>query len=517
MMNLTPLRIALVPLDERPVNTRYPQMLGEIAGAEVLLPPSDALGLQREPANLDAVTQWLRAAPQTASAAIVSCDYLGYGNLISARISQDSAASVLARLGVLEEVGAAIPVHAFSLITRVANADNCVEEPLYWEQWGTRFYKWARLTHQSETNLLTAEERVILKDLDAQIPADLKADWLMRRLRNHAVNLGLIDLAARGKIASLLLTSDDTAAHGFPSRERDWLRGWPRLIGPALSTRLHMYPGADEVGSALAAQLINAHHGRKPRVWVDYAIAGDEEIVAPYEDRPVRETVLGQIAACGCVLAEAPDTCDFVLGVVTPSPRRTDYRLEYADEDQHIRTTPYLSFIARLAALQSAGIPVALGDVAYPNGGDPLFSDLLLAEGSTLHPSALCAYGAWNTAGNTLGVVVAQAVCALYIGENPERAAAQTRFLAHRFLEDWGYQTVARRAARDVIEARHGRRDPDPDSPEQQLETRSVIEAHLTQLLLRLQNAGVGVGLTLVRGSTRLPWRRTFEVDFDLK
>ncbi|MEO7716611.1 MAG: DUF4127 family protein [Capsulimonas sp.] len=515
-MNLAPLRIALVPLDERPVNTRYPQMLGEIAGAEVLLPPADSLGLQREPADLDAVTRWLREAPQTASAAIVSCDYLGYGNLINARISQDSAAAVLGRLGVLEEVGAAIPVHAFSLITRVANADNCVEEPLYWEQWGTRFYKWARLTHRSETELLTGEERVILKDLDAQIPADLKADWLMRRLRNHAVNLGLIDLAARGKIASLLLTSDDTAAHGFPSRERDWLRGWPRLIGPALSGRLHMYPGADEVGSALVAQLINAHHGRTPRVWVEYAIPGDEEIIAPYEDRPVRETVLGQIAACGCVVAESVDACDFVLGVVTPSPRRTDYRLEYADEDRRDRTAPYQKFLTRLGALQSFGVPVALGDVAYPNGGDPLFSDLLLAKGAALRPGALSAYGAWNTAGNTLGVVVAHGVCALYIDGVPQRAAAQTRFLAHRFLEDWGYQTVARRAARDIVEERHGRRDPDPNSPEEQAETRAIIESHLTQLLGKLQQAGVGVGLALTPGSVRLPWRRTFEVDFDL-
>ncbi|BDI28062.1 hypothetical protein CCAX7_001130 [Capsulimonas corticalis] len=515
-MNTNSLRIALAPLDERPVNTRYPQMLGQIAGAEVLLPPSEALGLQREPADLPVITQWLRDTAPTTSGAIVSCDYLGYGNLINARISQDSAAAVLGRLSILEEIGARIPVHAFSLITRVANADNCVEEPLYWEKWGTRFYRWARLTHQSETSLLPPEDRVVLKDLDAQLPPDLKADWLMRRLRNHTVNLGLIDLAARGKVASLLLTSDDTAAYGFPSRERDWLRGWPRLIGPALSSRLHMYPGADEVGSALAAQLINAHHGRAPLVWVEYAIPGDEEYIAPYEDRPVRETVLGQISACGCVLAECPEESDFILGVVTPSPRRTDYRLEYAEEDRRDRTAPYLRFIARLAGWQARGLAVAVGDVAYPNGGDPLFSDLLLDPASALRPGGLAAYGAWNTAGNTLGVVVAQAVCALYIEDNAEQAEAQKRFLAHRFLEDWGYQTVARRAARDIIEQSFGRRDPDPNSLEQIAETRKAIEEQLTSLLTRLQQSGVGEGLTLVPGSARLPWRRTFEVDFDL-
>ena len=44
-MPTTPLTIALVPLDERPVNTRYPQMLGAIGGANVLLPPPEIRGL----------------------------------------------------------------------------------------------------------------------------------------------------------------------------------------------------------------------------------------------------------------------------------------------------------------------------------------------------------------------------------------------------------------------------------------------------------------------------------------
>ena len=43
--------VALVPLDERPVNTHLPQMLGAIGGAVVLLPPAEIRGLQRVPAS----------------------------------------------------------------------------------------------------------------------------------------------------------------------------------------------------------------------------------------------------------------------------------------------------------------------------------------------------------------------------------------------------------------------------------------------------------------------------------
>jgi len=514
-MSNTPLTIALVPLDERPVNTRYPQMLGAIGGANVLLPPPEIRGAGRVPADVNAVAAWLQGVAATADAAIVSCDYLGFGNLINARISQDSAARALARLGLLADLNPACPVHAFSLLTRVSNADDAVEEPEYWAQWGTRFSRFARLTHQAERGELEDAEE--LARLDAALPPDLKADWLTRRLRNHTVNLGLLDMAARGQITSLRLTSDDTSPLGFPSRERDWLRGWPRLIGPALADRVLMHPGADEVGSALLSHLLMERAGRTPRVGIVYSHSGDDALVAPYEDRPVRETVEGQIRACGCSVADPSDDCDFLLGVATPSPRRTDYRPEYGAEDRQERTPAYRAFLAKLTGWQARGVPIALADVAYPNGSDPLLTDLLLAPDSPLAPGRLAAYGAWNTAGNTLGVVVAQAACALLIGDEPDRAQAQRVFLAHRFLEDWGYQTVTRREARAEAERLWGRRDPAPADPAQQSALCAFIADRLTARLSDLQMRGIGAGLRLAPNSTRLPWRRTFEVDFRLE
>lgn len=511
------LTLALVPLDERPVNTRYPQMLGAIGGADVLLPPDEIRGRQRVPADVEAVAAWLREVAPRAAAALVSCDYLAYGNLINARISQDSAADTLARLRLLAELNAHCPVHAFSLITRVSNADDAVEEPEYWAQWGTTFYRYARLAHGAEQGALTDAERQDLVELEQRLPPDLTADWMARRLRNHTVNLGLLDMAARGQITSLLLTSDDTSPLGFPSRERDWLRGWPRLVGPALADRVQMHPGADEVGSALVTKLLNEQTGRTPRIYPLYAVPSGEEIVAPYEDRPVRLTVEGQIHACGCAVTDSAEEADIILGVVPPSPRRTEFRDDFAEEERRDRGEAYAGFLTQLGEWQKRGVPIALGDVAYPNGSDPLLMELLLTENSPLDAGRLCAYGAWNTAGNTLGVVVAQAACSLRIGDDPDRASAQRLFLAHRFLEDYGYQARVRREARAEGERLYGRRDPAPDDPEQQAATRAVIERGLADVLAELQAWGIGDGLRLVPGSVRLPWRRTFEVDFALE
>lgn len=512
-----PFTLALLPLDERPVNTRYPQMLGAIGGAEVLLPPEDRRGRQRAPADTDAVAAWLRETAPAVDAVVASAEFLLYGNLINSRISAASAADVLPRLRVLEEIGAGgTPVDAFSLLTRVSNADDCVEEPLYWSQWGTRFYRYSGLLHKREREALTEEEAGALAALEAELPPDLVADWLTRRLRNHTVNLALLDLLARAQLQFLLLTSDDTSPWGLPSREKVWLEEWLRLLGPEVAARTLVHPGADEVGSALVARRICRQRSCRPAFWPDYAVRGGEEIVAPYEDRAVRITVEGQIRACGAVTAPSPETADVILGVLTPSPRRTEFRSEFAAAERAERTDDYAALFARLGAWQREGKPVALADVAYPNGADPLAIEMLLDPACPLNPSLLAGWGAWNTAGNTLGVVIAQAACSLLAAGNAERERAQALFLAHRFLEDWGYQTIVRREAREHLMATFGRRDPDPEDAAQIESACAVIEAGLGQALSVLQTRGIARGLRVAPGSGRLPWRRTFEVDFDL-
>ena len=56
------MKIGLIPLDERPVNTRYPAMIAAIAGASVALPPPEILSARRRPADCAALVAWLRRA-----------------------------------------------------------------------------------------------------------------------------------------------------------------------------------------------------------------------------------------------------------------------------------------------------------------------------------------------------------------------------------------------------------------------------------------------------------------------
>ncbi len=167
--------------------------------------------------------------------------------------------------------------------------------------------------------------------------------------------------------------------------------------------------------------------------------------------------------------------------------------------------------------MKDRGFPIAIADVAYPNGADPLLFELLLSPDPPLLGRDLCAYGGWNTAGNTLGVVVAQAACSLYMADDPSvRSMAQKRFLAHRFLEDYGYQAKVRREAREYCSQQFGSSDPDPADQDQQDAICHFIEGRLGDVLADLCRSGVSPIVSLVSGSVRLPWGRTFEVDFSI-
>jgi hypothetical protein len=490
-------------------------MIAAIAGAELSLPPRAIRGSGRMPSDSAAVSAWLARETLVDCAGIVaSAEFLAYGNLIGSRISEISATDALTRLQpLIKATQRGIPTLVFGLLTRVSNADDCVEEPLYWKEFGTRFYQYSQLLHKQSNAQLTPEEQLMLASLEAALPEAHRRDWLGRRARNHTVNLALIDLLGRGQLSFLLLTSDDTSQWGLPSREKLWLEEWLRMLGPEVQKKSMMHPGADEVGSALVARLLTEQENKTPKIFPLYAIPNGEEIIAPYEDRAVRLTVEGQIKACGGVLAESAEAADIVLGVLTPSPRRTEWRADFADAEKASREEFYRAHFTELARLQALGKEIALGDVAYPNGADPLAIALLFSEDCPLKPETLSAFGAWNTAGNSLGTTVAQAVVHLFCAD----ATAQKIALTHHFLEGWGYQTEVRREARQKNTERFGHHDPDPDDSEQVAFTCENIAIGLQARLKKLQASNIGIGLRLAPNSVTLPWNRTFECDFALE
>ncbi len=507
------MKIVLLPLDERPVNTRYPRMIGDIAGLEVSLPPLSLLPNQRNPADTNALIDWLYDEARDSDGVVASLDMLAYGGLIPSRISNMRRNNTLIALHALEDLKQKYPglyVSAFNAITRIPNANDAIEEPEYWATYGKRLHRYSQLMHRH-----TAGENVAadLRRLRDEIPAEHIRDFTQRRLRNHTLNLALVGSVAAGALDFSVICSDDTSVYGYGSQEKAWLQTWAsRFHADIDGSRLLMYPGADEVGCVLMMRA--ALRGQDaPTFAVRYAIDADQERVAPYEDSPIHVTVSRQIQALGGIeLARQDDdsdidAADFVVAVNPPSGIQQEYTLEHPYALAHLeRRVRYLErFVDQMLAWLRDCKRVILCDVAYPNGSDPdLMTDII----STPNFERLAAYGAWNTAGNSIGVALAQGVASA-LATTEAQHEAQRRFLLHRFVEDYLYQHNERAIIRNWLADRIGQHEVTPENMQQVV---AKIEADLNAAL-DLFTMGERWRVTNVA----LPWQRTFEVDFDLE
>lgn len=498
--------LALIPLDERPVNTRYPRMIAAIAGESVLIPPPHLLPTIRQPADRAGLAAWLESHAASLDTLIVSVETFGYGGLIASRITDEPALAVVQALDVLRQVKQRHPhlrFIAFNVITRIPDADYHFEEPLYWGQHGRALHRYSQLMHRAS---LGQDVRDTLESLRAALPADVVADFTHRRLRNHIVNLSMMEMLDTGVLDVLVISSDDTSEYGFGSHEKAWLNVWRERLRLD-DARLLMYPGADEVGCVLMMRALTAH---EPPVtaYTVYALPEDSERIAPYEDSPIRVTVERQLKAIGCVPAADIDSADMIIAVNPPSRIGQEYDAEAENFALEIerRAAPLAAFAAQVGVWVRGGKHVVLCDVAYPNGSDPDLINHLL---ESVDVSRLAAYGAWNTAGNTIGTALAQGVAALKI-RTPAQRAAHQRFLLHRFVEDWGYQHLLRPQIRDWLAAQTGIRDTTATHEAEAVE-------HITQGLQVLK-AYLGEWAESWRiTQVNLPWHRTFEVDFDVE
>ena len=488
--------MALIPLDERPANTRYPAMLAAAAGIDLRMPEPELLSAHKHRADRRKLGEWLNRLAPDLQAVIVSVEMLGYGSLIASRTSPDSVYDILDRLELVRRLKRQrpdLPVLGFNTIMRISDFDGDVEEPEYWLRHGRQLFALSQLMDRA---LQGEPVQVALHALEHATPAEVRSDFLRRRSRNHLVNLAMLQQAAEGVFDTLVLSSDDTSPYGLPTREKRWLQETAGRLD--LGQRLLMYPGADEVGCALLARAANRAEGRAPTVEVAYYPAEGADIVAAFEDGPVRVTVERQIHAMGGVPVAAGG--EIWMAVNAPLSGRNEYAKDLAARQRVER----LALLTRLAhdtrQRMQAGQRVVIADVAYPNGADPALIEALLPQ---VDLTRLAAYGAWNTAGNTIGVALAQA--SLTHGGDEE---ARQRFLLHRFVEDWGYQRVVR------AELRAQRPAGQEPSTAERPEALKFVERRLNALLQRLP--GFAGRWRIAPGSTRFPWQRTFEIDFEL-
>lgn len=423
-----PTRIALVPLDDRPVNTYCPEMTAASAGVALELPPRALLGRFFQPGDGAAVAAWLRALPAL-DGYVISVSMLAYGGLIASRTataSIEQARSNVESIRALRSAhpGAVIEVH--DTIQRLALTSTGT--PL--DAYITKLSDWAKLYDQVE-NLGMEQLRPQLDALRASIPDSIVEEYLAARARNHQINRLMIEWVADGTISHLVLSEDDTAPVGLARAERVQLEALAVSLG--VTDRVEIFPGADEVDALLVARVIAA--GTTPTYRVEYAGVSGEGWTAALEGVPFAENIRRHVKSIGGSVVEGE--ARIVLAVNTPSAAGAD---RAADLD---------AFVARIGALRAAGQEVIVVDPLIVNKAD---HELVARMEARLDLVSLLSYSGWNTGGNALGLALSHGTArwahlsrstnGFGVPDFKAPAAAHASYLLYRLVKDDPWKNI---------------------------------------------------------------------------
>jgi hypothetical protein len=487
--------IAFVPIDDRPVTSQLPVMLGRIAGVAVDAPPNTLQGRFLAAGKSDALIAWLNgeAARRETTAFVVSTDMLAYGGLTASRVPGASYADAYFRLRELGHLRARVPsawIGAFGTIMRLAPTGIPAGTPFF-----APYPIWMYLQEYANLHdpLLPSEEARAAHLRELIGPATLDA-YLATRARNLAVDRLLLKMTADGTIDRLVLGQDDAGPVGLHVPDVALLQ--TELAGQQLQERASIEPGADELGMALVAHAIARAARWTPRVGIRYSTPDGARYQDPIEYAPIATAIDALIRVCGAVRDDENPQIVLYVRVPESTPAQND------------------SFAAAMTADASAGRSVALADLSYLTSyaDQAAFAQRILASGLA---AKLDAYSSWNTNANTVGTALAEAIAA-----GAGRRTGTYDALAHRtftftlFLDDYAFHDEVRPDLNATLAAEgitdHSLLDPGVAAAMTERD-RALLWSYATAILAQLDP-----GYHIAALSIGLPWRRTFETAIDV-
>ncbi len=468
-------RVALVPLDNRPVCLTHAVKIADRAGVAIKHPPYAAVGAYVFPGDPDAVLDWIeREAPQT-DLLILSIDMAATGGLVSSRTDTATADEVSRRLERLRDIAEKNPgmkIWAFGILQRIART-------------GTGREKEDSVTAQMALYLKTADEAeathnkslsVKSEMLKSGIPAtDLEA-YMNARRRNHFTNIKSIEMAAAGVFDLLVIGMDDNAVYGPERKELATLEKEIARLGAG--EKVIIKPGADELAQLLIARAKLESERRIPKVYIATSDPSALGEIPPFEDRPLNESLDLALTLAGASRAASADGADAVLLVHT------------ADKNS--------AADARMAAeFVDAGYRVGVADVSAVNMASADFAEELGRGLGDLN--RLAGYGGWNTAANSIGTAAAMLLAG---GDGGA-------FLFERFADDALFMGRVRpRIQRQNF--------PGADEGERYTAMRAALVKSLREESGKFYKLYFSNDTeTDVRVDIQIPWFRLFEIDID--
>lgn len=492
-------KIVYLPLDERPCNYHFPYLLCERSDVfNVVRPPLSTMGSKKNFASPEKITAFLTEECKDADYLILSLDTLIYGGILASRIHNTDAETLSQRLSVIPQLKAKNPqlkIYAFSLVMRCPCYSDDAEEPWYYKLCGREIFLYGQNEHKYKLGEIDEAEYNKTKESLA-ICHPYVSDYENRRAVNLSIFMRALDMVGR-EICEFVILQDDSNARGYTAMDQERIRE----MTTSKSIKVDVYPGADEGGMSLLSRVAADIAGRHPKICPIFANSESINVTPIYEDRPIKKSLKAHIESAGGILCDSEDDADILLFCNLYDNETYDACWHDIVANGTELITP---FVNRIAEAIKAGKAVAIADLAYCNLADERFIRELCGKCDVME---LYGYAGWNTACNTLGTVLSQAIIRSLFGDTIDHR----RFTAARLFDDAMYSAFARK------ELQRGESTPVftnlSSLGDRSADVAKWIEQRLPELAAEIVPC---IAEAYEISDVYLPWKRIFEIGFNI-
>lgn len=475
-------KIVLIPLDSRPCNTQYVELLGQMADLKIQI-PYEYLDNYLKQADSKSLWEWLENNAKKANTIMIATNQLFNGGLIHSR-DPKSYENIEKDLELLYDFCSKYKKKEIVVINILPRLLPSQFIPL-WEyrdglvHYGTELDKKGKIPESSA------------------IPAEIVKDYLSIYEKSQFITETLIRYTQEGLIDHFLIGQDDAQEYGPSNRIMRDLKPTIELV-----ENIDFLPGADEL-TMLALAKVKLTEPWPRDLHISYSNYLLKDYYFPYEADTLENSLRAKLNYLGLIVDSTSPNKEII---------HTDWRqVEKVLNDVRDFSKEYLGII----------------DVSYTNTGDKelfekLFNNNLLKK--------VDGYAGWNTASNSLGTELAhfafyqylQKYLPDYSSEKRELALqAYLKFKYIRLAEDFIYQGFLRENLNKYIEEQGW------DSTKLGEHKRDV-QNKLNDLFEEFEKPlADGLKGNYILGDTHfevkniegiisLPWERTFEAKVDV-
>lgn len=487
------IKVAYIPIDNRPVNYQRVQWLAESIGIELLMPDEQLFrtALDNMQPNDDgtnignrtALLNWIKSLEGKCDYYVISLDQMLSGGLVSSRAMTNTDLSF--EFGICDYIAELSKKHTVILFDTVMRLASTVT----FNGYGGEDYNKTRLYGSQSRKRLSGDDLTLeniiagyrFDEYGKTIASSLSEKQLNDYIASRTRKLKLADYMLRNAAADLdfcfIGVDDSTPGNSIQSNEIDYIRS---LLGE----NCNIAAATDEFGMLCIARIAYLEYG-SAEVNVKYYGGGENNIADEFDFDTLKNDVDGKLRSLGCKSSDSADALNILI-VTRSNNNRT------AAENAIKQAKKYLD----------EGKCVAICD---PNTGSEMHTAFLTGN---IDCAKLLGYSSWNTAANALGICLSMSIARyLYLKNEPYISPASH----DAFLKSITFALV-----KDISYKKLGRYIDKKDDTQYGSYNYIINMVNKSDMIVSLQPYKTASHGTVSADNYRYPWDRTFEMVFDI-